>query len=140
METTESHADAEASVHAVIAALEKAQRTEDVDGFTRLFRSDAVWTTAHGMRLTGLPEIAAFTAKVLPGAMTETTATYDVTHIVWVRPDVAVVNVAQVPTDLDGNALDETPQGRPTYVITHEDDGWLLVAGQNTRVVSADTP
>ncbi len=133
--TPAQHTDAEASVRAVVAELERAQQTEDVDAFVRLFRSDAVWTTAHGRRLTGLAEIAEFTGKVLPGAMRETTARYEVTHVVWVRADVAVVNVAQRAVDLDGHALDEIPQGRPTYVVARGEEGWHLVAGQNTQIV-----
>jgi uncharacterized protein (TIGR02246 family) len=133
--TNAQHTDAEAAVRAVVAELQQAQQAEDVEAFVGLFRSDAVWTTAHGKRLTGLPEIAEFTGKVLPGAMREATARYEVTHVVWVRPDVAVVNVAQRAVDLAGNPLDEVPQGRPTYIVARGEEGWQLVAGQNTQVV-----
>lgn len=75
--------------------LEHAQRNELVDGFGGLFRQDATWTTAHGKRRFGRDEIAAFTSRVLPGAMTDPTPTYRVEHVLLVRPDVAAVKVRQ---------------------------------------------
>lgn len=53
-----------------------------------LLAQDAVWVTAHGRRLTGREEIRSFTEEVLPGAMAESTATYRVEHVTFVRPDV----------------------------------------------------
>ena len=83
----------------------------------------------------GRDEIAAFTAQVLPGAMASSTASYEVVHVVAVRPDVAVVAVRQRATTLDGVPLDDQPEGRPTYVMARSDEGaWQIVAGQNTQV------
>ena len=122
-------------IHAVVSALQEAQRTEDVDAFVELFHPDATWVTAHGLRLIGRDEIAAFTAKVLPGAMRDSSASYEVVHIVYVRPDVAVASVRQRPLTLDGDPLPGVPEGRPTYVMAKDDAGaWRLVAGQNTQV------
>lgn len=135
MDQPADRAEADAAVLAVVDCLQHAQATEDVAMFSGLLREDAVWTTATGRRLIGRPEIAEFTASVLPGAMQEMMPTYDVTHIVWVRPDVAIATVAQAAVDLDGNPVDGVPHGRPTYVIARGDDGWWqLVAGQNTRI------
>jgi uncharacterized protein (TIGR02246 family) len=117
----------------VFADLERAQNHEDVDGFVRLFRADAVWVTAHGKRLTGLDEIAAFTRTVLPGAMQNASARYEVVNVLFVRPDVAVVNVRQTPLTADGKPTDELP-GSPVYVMAFEGGRWLITAGQNTKV------
>lgn len=127
--------DAVEAVEAVVAELERAQQQEDVDAFVGLFRHDAVWTTAGGKRLVGRDAIATFTAEVLPGAMRESTARYDVEQLVLVRPDVAVVQVRQRPITHEGDPLPDVPEGRPTYVLAHEGGRWLLVAGQNTQVV-----
>ncbi|ASU84024.1 hypothetical protein CDO52_15610 [Nocardiopsis gilva YIM 90087] len=100
-----------------------------------------VWTTAHGVRMSGWDVISEFTHKVLPGAMKESTATYHVVRILFVRPDVAVVNVHQRPVDLDGRPLPELPEGRPVYVLAREEEGdegeWRIVAAQNTQVKTA---
>jgi uncharacterized protein (TIGR02246 family) len=126
-----------AAIRGVVAELERAQQHELPDAFIALFRPDAVWTTAHGKRLVGRDEIAAFTHKVLPGAMKESTASYEVTHVVFARPDVAVVQVRQRPIKHGGEPLDDQPEGRPVYVMANEPEGWKLVAGQNTQVKNA---
>jgi uncharacterized protein (TIGR02246 family) len=91
--------------------------------------------TAHGKRIVGRDAIHAFTETVLPGAMRESTARYDLERIAFLRPDVAVVSVRQRPVTLAGAPLEGAPEGRPTYVLTREGDGWLISAAQNTQVV-----
>jgi uncharacterized protein (TIGR02246 family) len=125
------------AIEGVVATLEHAQQHELPDEFVSLFRSDAIWTTAHGKRLTGRDEIAAFTHQVLPGAMKESTATYQVVDIVFIRPDVAAVKVRQRPVTLDLQPLLDQPEGSPIYVMAKEDNQWLLVAGQNTIVLDS---
>ncbi|MFP1625286.1 SgcJ/EcaC family oxidoreductase [Streptomyces sp. 5K101] len=71
----------------LVAEVERAQQSELADAFMSLFRTqDPVWTTAHGMRLSGWDEISSFTHKVLPGAMAHSTASYDVERVLFVRP------------------------------------------------------
>jgi uncharacterized protein (TIGR02246 family) len=80
-----------------------------------LFAERSVWTTAHGKRIVGRDAIHAFTERVLPGAMQESTARYDVERIAFLRPDVAVVSVRQRPVTLAGDPLEGHPRGgRPT--------------------------
>jgi uncharacterized protein (TIGR02246 family) len=134
---TDDHAAEREAITARVAELEAAQQHERPDEFMRLFRRDAVWVTAHGRRLVGWDEINAFTHQVLPGAMKESTATYEVVHVVFARPDVAVVAVRQRPLALDGTPLPGQPEGRPTYVMAKEGDEWMIVAGQNTQVRDA---
>ncbi|UVS77362.1 SgcJ/EcaC family oxidoreductase [Actinokineospora sp. UTMC 2448] len=124
------------AIKQVVAAIEQAQRTESVEDFVSLFRDDAIWTTGHGKFLKGREEIAAFTAKVLPGAMKESTATYEVTHVLFIRPDVAAVKVRQRQTTHDGTPLPDAPEGSPMYVMSKEDGHWRLTANQNTVVVA----
>ncbi len=123
----------------VVALLEKAQQNESPEDFVGLFQRAAVWVTGGGRRLTGRDEISRFTHQVLPGAMKESTATYDVVHILFVRPDVAVVNVRQRPITLDGRRIDDQPQGSPVYVMAHNNGSWEIAAGQNTLVQDVDT-
>jgi uncharacterized protein (TIGR02246 family) len=118
----------------VVATIEHAQQNELVDEFVGLFREDAIWTTAHGKRLFGRDAIAEFTAKVLPGAMQESTSTYQVEHVVFIRPDVAAVKVRQRAVTHDGEPLGG--EGSPMYVMAKEDGRWRLVACQNTGVVT----
>jgi uncharacterized protein (TIGR02246 family) len=103
------------------------------DVFVSLFRSDAIWTTGHGRRLIGREEISTFTHQVLPGAMRDSTVTFDVTDVLFIRPDVAAVKVRQQYRTLDGQP--DGNEGTPLFVMAKEDGRWLLVACQNTEVV-----
>ena len=142
MDTT-AHVDEEAraaeiaAIEQVVATVEHAQQNELPDEFVGLFRPDAIWTTAHGRRLTGREEISAFTHQVLPGAMRHSTATYEVAHVLFIRPDVAAVKVRQRPVTLDGRPIEGENEGSPLYVMAKENGDWRLVAGQNTVVLDS---
>jgi uncharacterized protein (TIGR02246 family) len=131
MESTAHAADIEA-IRQVVAAVEHSQQHKDPDEFLSLFRPEAVWTTAHGKVLIGLDAISEFTRKVLPAANWDGKVTYEVVHVLFIRPDVAAVKVRQRYL-----APDDESEGAPLYVMTKQDDGrWLLTAGQNTAVVA----
>jgi uncharacterized protein (TIGR02246 family) len=127
-----------AAIEERVSELEKAQQQESVEDFVGLLAAQAVWVTGGGRRLTGRDEIHAFTKKVLPGAMKDSTATYEVVHVSFVRPDVAVVNVRQRPVTHDGELLEGQPEGRPLYVMAEEEGQWEIVAAQNTIYIEGD--
>lgn len=112
-----------------VAVLERTQREEDGEGFLALFDSQAVWVTGGGRRLIGLDTIAEFTRKVLPGAMADGSVNYEVEHILFITPDVALTGVRQQYVDLQGNP---TGAGLPSYVWRRTDGTWRIVTGQNT--------
>ena len=122
-----------AAVTAVVESIAHAQANELIDEFTAVFRADAIWTTGHGKRLYGRPAIAEFTAQVLPGTTTHGKATYEIEHVLFLRPDVAAVKIRQRYFTLDGEL---SGQGTPLYVMTKEDGAWVLTANQNTPVVA----
>jgi uncharacterized protein (TIGR02246 family) len=125
------------AIRQVVASLEHAQQNELPDEFVGLFRPDAIWTTAHGKLLMGRDEISAFTHQVLPGAMKESTATYELAHVLFIRPDVAAVKVRQRPVTLDGRPIEDQNEGSPLYVMAKENGRWRLVACQNTEVLGS---
>ena len=71
-----------------------------------------------------MTQISDFTHQVLPGAMTDMTATYEVVHVLFIRPDVAAVKVRQRYLTLDGEQIGN--EGTPMYVMAKEDGRWLL--------------
>ncbi|CAM5253927.1 SgcJ/EcaC family oxidoreductase [Streptomyces griseomycini] len=118
------------AIEQVVAAVERAQRAKDVEGFLALFHPDALWTTAHGKVLIGFEAIAEFTRAVLPDASWDGEVTYEAVHTQFLRPDVAAVKVRQVYHSAEGDT-----EGAPLYVMTKQADGtWLLHACQNTEV------
>jgi uncharacterized protein (TIGR02246 family) len=118
-----------------VAALERAQRTEDTDGFLALFDADAVWITGGGRRLIGRDAIASFTRAVLPGGMAGGSVRYDLAHIRFITPDVALTSVDQEYLAADGRPLTPRQEGRPTYIWRLGDE-WRIVSGQNTQVAA----
>ncbi|MFB9721281.1 SgcJ/EcaC family oxidoreductase [Planobispora longispora] len=123
------------AIKQVVASVEHSQQNELPDEFVGLFRSDAIWTTGHGKRLFGRDEISAFTHRVLPGAMKDSTATYEVEHVLFIRSDVAAVKVRQRYTTLSDQSVESV--GSPLYVMSKEDGRWRLVACQNTEVLDS---
>jgi uncharacterized protein (TIGR02246 family) len=140
IETTVQQREREAEIVAigrVVATLEHAQQHELVDEFVNLFRADAIWTTGGGRRLFGRDQIAAFTRQVLPGAMKDSTATYEVEHVLFIRPDVVAVKVRQRPVTYDRQPIQDQNEGSPMYVMAREAGHWRIVAGQNTPVLQS---
>jgi uncharacterized protein (TIGR02246 family) len=130
-ESTAYAADIEA-IEQVVATVEHSQQHKDPDEFLALFHPDAVWTTGGGKVLIGLDAISEFTRKVLPAADWDGKVTYEVVHVLFIRPDVAAVKVRQLYL----TPGDES-EGVPLYVMSRQDDGrWLLTACQNTGVVA----
>ncbi|MFC9589512.1 SgcJ/EcaC family oxidoreductase [Streptomyces sp. NPDC056944] len=130
-ESTSHAADIEA-IGRLVATVEHSQQNKDPEEFLGLFHPDAIWTTAHGKVLIGLDAISEFTRKVLPAASWDGKVTYEVVHVLFIRPDVAAVKVRQRYL-----APGEESEGAPLYVISKQADGrWLLTACQNTGVVA----
>jgi uncharacterized protein (TIGR02246 family) len=129
------------AIKQVVAAVEHSTRNELPEEFLRLFRADAIWTTGGGKRLFGLEEISAFTRQVLPGGMKGSglSVAMEVTHVLFIRPDVAAVKVRQQYSKLDGRPLEDESivfnEGTPLFVMSKEDGRWLLVACQNTEAI-----
>ncbi len=123
-----------AEIEKLVATVQHSQQNELPEEFISLFREDAIWTTAHGKRLTGRDEIASFTRQVLPGAAKEATATYEVAHVLFIRPDVAAVKIRQRPVTPAGEPLDQN-EGSPLYILSREDGEWRIAVGQNTIVL-----
>ncbi|HUQ55100.1 SgcJ/EcaC family oxidoreductase [Lentzea sp.] len=122
-------------IEKLVATVQHSQQNELAEEFIGLFREDAIWTTAHGRRLTGLDEIASFTRQKLPGSTKEATAAYEVENVLFIRPDVAAVKIRQRPVTLDGTAIADQNEGSPLYVLSKEDGTWKIAAGQNTIVL-----
>ncbi|MFF3176570.1 SgcJ/EcaC family oxidoreductase [Streptomyces sp. NPDC057900] len=130
-ESTSHAADIEA-IDRLVATVEHSQQNKDPEEFLSLFHPDAIWTTAHGKILIGLDMISEFTRKTLPTASWDGKVTYEVVHVLFIRPDVAAVKVRQRYL-----TPGEESEGAPLYVLSKQADGrWLMTACQNTPVVT----
>ncbi|TCO45559.1 uncharacterized protein (TIGR02246 family) [Kribbella antiqua] len=128
------------AILALVDAVQEAQSNEDVEAFVALFRKDALWVTGHGKRLYGRDTIAEFTSRVLPGATKDSYASYVPDHLLFVRPDIAVVNVNQTYARRVGSTAElPVEHGSPVYFLAKDDDTWRIAAAQNTVVVPSNS-
>ncbi|MDQ0364258.1 SgcJ/EcaC family oxidoreductase [Catenuloplanes indicus] len=130
-----ARADDIAAIERVLATVQHAQNNELPGEFLDVFRDDAVWTTGHGKLLFGLDAIAAFTRQVLPGGMRDSTVTFTLEHVLFIRPDVAAVKVRQSYRTPEGEDL-----GTPLWIMSKEEGRWLLAACQNTGAPAGELP
>lgn len=69
---------------------------------------------------------------MLPAPSWDGKVSYEMIHVLFIRPDVAAVKVRQRYLSPDDDS-----EGAPLYVMTKQDDGhWLLIACQNTQFIT----
>ncbi|MFD8085803.1 SgcJ/EcaC family oxidoreductase [Kitasatospora sp. NPDC059722] len=117
----------------VVKALERAFNEKDGDALAAQFARRTSWSNARGLRLDDRASIAEFSGPALKGFLADSYARYDVVKLLEIAPDVIAVNVAQQPTDRAGNPVDGV-RGATLYIVARQDEGWRIVAGQNTAV------
>ncbi|GAA4526311.1 SgcJ/EcaC family oxidoreductase [Amycolatopsis samaneae] len=129
---TQSHETDIEEIRQVIAEFQHAYEHHLVDEYMSLFKQDAIATMAGGKVLIGQDELAehvrtAFARKA------EGASTYELVHVLFIRPDVAAVKLRQVHTSYtDDQVRDE---GTPLWIMTREDGRWWLATTQNTPVL-----
>lgn len=133
-----THAADTARLTELVGVVQRTQRAEDVDGFLALFTPDAEWVNGAGHRLVGFEAIAVFTRTSLPGGMAGQSVRYDLAHVRFLAPDVAITSVNQEYLTVDGESWSPRREGRPTYVWARRDGDWRIVQGQNTIVVQPE--
>src|SRR5690606_2093260 len=114
----------------------EAFNAKDATALARNLADDASWTNALGVRARGRQEIEKL-ARAMMARNRTNFARYEIIDVLPVRADVGIVNLLQVPTDASGRDLPE-PGATPIYVIAREVDGWKIVAGQNTLILSPE--
>jgi uncharacterized protein (TIGR02246 family) len=125
-----------AAAHALVNAMQKAFNAKDAAALAHNLADHASWTNALGVRVRGRQEIEKL-ARTMMARNRRNFARYEIIDVLPVRADVGIVNLLQVPTDAHGRDLPE-PGAAPIYVIAREADGWKIVAGQNTLILSPE--
>ncbi|WP_067825394.1 SgcJ/EcaC family oxidoreductase [Actinomadura kijaniata] len=121
------------AVTGVVRALEKAFNAKDPDALGEQYAHDSSWTNAMGRTLGGREEITEFSRPAMKGFLKDSRARYEIVRMLAVAPEVIAVNVAQTPVDASGEPV-RAPHGRALYVIARREDGWKIVAGQNSAI------
>ncbi len=131
--------EAREAVTSVVKALENAFNTKDPIALSEQFAEETSWSNARGMRFDGRTAILEFSRPAMKDFLRDSYARYDVVKLLELAPDVIAVNVTQTPTDKEGAPIQDIG-GSAFYVISRRQNGWKIVAGQNTPVEHTPAP
>ena len=132
VQSQDSHAADEAAIRENVKQLETGWNTKSGAAFAKPFAEDADYVVINGMYIKGRAVIATAHQQIFDTIYKDTTLTLDVKQIRFLRSDVAVVHVSG---HRDGPGK-ESHGGMLTLVMTKEQQGWTIVAFQNTAVAA----
>ena len=133
-DSTADSTDDMAAVRAVIAQTERAFNTHDPDLLVAPMADDVVTVGVNGARMMGRAAVLDAARAGFAGPLRDQYARYDVAHVSFPRPDVALVHKDATATDPDGTPVGVGHAMRALYVLVRGDDGWRIAARQNTLV------
>ena len=122
------------SVQDVIRQTEAAFNASDPEAFASTFIDDAWSVGVTGQVLQGRDEILEVSRKLFTGALDGQYARYVVDEVRHLAPDVAIARKLAYATDEAGDDLEADHAMVALYVLVRGEDGWRVVARQNTLV------
>lgn len=136
-DTTTDHAADIAAIQQLIADVETGYNTNDAELMVSGFTANASAGNAVGMVITGYGSLLAAAERGLAGFLKDEYARYDVSDIVFLRPDVAVAHKVARATTAEGELIDRDPAMVALYVLVEEGNRWWVAARHNTPVPKA---
>ncbi|MEV0705607.1 SgcJ/EcaC family oxidoreductase [Saccharopolyspora sp. NPDC050389] len=124
------------AIKQVIADVETAFNTNDPDLMTAHFARNASVVNAVGMLMSGREALLDANRKGLAGFLRDEHVRYEVSDIVFIRPDVAIAHKNARATKPDGELIDVDPAMIALYVLVKEQNRWWIAARQNTLTQS----
>ncbi|MBF6360068.1 SgcJ/EcaC family oxidoreductase [Nocardia farcinica] len=125
-------------IRRIIERVETAYNTNDAELMTADFTPDATVVNAVGTRISGRAALLAANRAGLAGFLKDQYVHYDVTDIVFLRPDIALAHKVARATTADGELIDREPAMIALYVLIRENGRWWTAARQNTLVPHKD--
>ncbi|MEU4311948.1 SgcJ/EcaC family oxidoreductase [Nocardia sp. NPDC024068] len=133
-DTTTDHTGDIAEIERLVADVENGYNTNDAALMVGGFTENAAAGTAVGGVIRGYPALLDAGQRGLAGFLADSYVRYDVTDIVFLRPDIAVAHKSARATTADGTLIDRDPAMVALYVLVREDGRWWVAARQNTPV------
>lgn len=124
----------EAEIHSVVERLSEAWRAGDGSAWADEFAKDADFTVWFGMRLKGKEEIAFGHQMIFDNFYANTTFAMTIEDLRFLGDTVGIALLAGSVVK-DGEAIPEEPDAVPIAVFEKQEDGWKIVAFQNTPFV-----
>jgi uncharacterized protein (TIGR02246 family) len=120
-------------IEQIVQALARVWNRREWPAFGRLFMEDADYVTGDGRRLSGRERIREALSTTAGPSPEEDRVSLVVESVKRMTPAIAVVLCAwERERNAEGNRGDEAAGGRVTMVLERGDDGWRIVALQNT--------
>lgn len=135
-DTTTDHEHDLVAIKQVITDVETAFNTNDPDLMTAHFSRNASAVNAVGMLISGWDALLDANRNGLAGFLRDEYVRYEVSDIVFLRPDVAIAHKLARAATSDGEPIDVDPAMIALYVLVKEQDRWWVAARQNTLTPS----
>jgi uncharacterized protein (TIGR02246 family) len=119
----------EQAVRKAVADFAEAINRGDAKAFAALFTDDADFVVITGEYLKGRNEIVTYHSRLFAGGFQGSHLDVTSVAIRFLRPDVAVAQVATKRTENGGK---EMRTSFPMFVLTKQSQSWLIAAAQNT--------
>jgi uncharacterized protein (TIGR02246 family) len=116
-----------------------ARYQSDPDHFLPLHASDVVIVNFAGKRVVGRDALETAMRKALSGQLANVVTTNVVENILFLRPDVALVNCIKHVSDnrdpINHKAALPAEKGALTYVLVKGQEGWKISLAQTTPMI-----
>ncbi|MFQ6230689.1 SgcJ/EcaC family oxidoreductase [Nocardia sp. NPDC002869] len=126
-----------AAIEQLIKDVETGYNTNDAELMVSGFLADAAAGNAVGMVITGREALLEAARAGLSGFLKDEYVVYEVTDILFLRPDIAIAHKAARARTADGVLLDRDPAMVALYVLVAEQGRWWVAARHNTPVPAA---
>jgi uncharacterized protein (TIGR02246 family) len=123
-----------AAIEAIIAEQQEAFNAKDAERFTAPWRERSWAVDVAGVELEGRDAILAAARTGFAGALAEQYARYEPGTVEFLGDDVAIIHAYARAVQRDGTPIDVGHSMIALYVLARGDDGWEIVARQNTLV------
>ena len=128
----------ETGVHAIVSAFEAAWNHHDMNALAMLFARDADFVNIFGVRWIGREAIKQAHAAAHATVFKTSTLKIGDTTIRFLKPDVATARSVWSLAGMtaENGRVAATRTGILTHVLERTDEHWLIVASQNTDIVT----
>lgn len=134
LDRTVDHTSDASEIRAIVADIESGLNSNNADLMTVHFATNATVVGANGIPISGRHNLYEAHVRGLAGFLRNEHARYDVTDIVFIRPDIALAHKQARATDATGNAIDPEPTMIALYVLAKSQNRWWVIARQNTLI------
>ena len=131
-QTVPKPSEDEVMIRANVEQMAKGWNTKSSLEFAKPFAANADYVVNNGMHIKNFPSNVSGLQRLFETVEKNTTVTYTVEQIRFLRPDVAVVHI--VGDMKDQGDTTQSGKGRITLVMTKEKGKWMIATFQNTGV------